>query len=223
MTKSGFDFLQEGTPTPLAMSVCNIPSHHANRQGYMASEYKRTWMCIVLNSLGRYLFLRTASYRSIGDEPAFLRRSPRVPFSVFSWPFENVANGQIHTTARIIGDDFYLRWQYRFEEPLRFWSTFARERVLPLLCHHIDPEEGFAKTRTLLTFKLLHKGVKDRLQCMMCVRCPRCPTGYELGLTKLKQGVKVLEFTTWKNLGSGRTPRGPNLAIAYVNGPRDYG
>lgn len=98
MTKSGFDFLQEGIPTPLAMSVCNIPSHHANRQGSMALEYKRTWMCIVLASLGRYLFLRTASYRSIGDEPAFLRRSPRVPFSVFSWPFENVANRQIHTT-----------------------------------------------------------------------------------------------------------------------------
>lgn len=128
MTKRGFDFLQEGIPTPLAMSVCNIPSHHANRQGSMALEYKRTWMCIVLTSHGRYLFLRTASYRSIGDEPAFLRRSPRVPFSVFSWPFENVANRQIHTTARIIGDDFYLRGQYRFEEPLRFWSTFARER-----------------------------------------------------------------------------------------------
>lgn len=56
----------------------SMPS--ANRQASMALEYKRTWMCIVRTSLSRDLCLRTASYRSINDEPAFLRRSLRVSF-----------------------------------------------------------------------------------------------------------------------------------------------
>lgn len=62
-------------------------------------------------------------------------------------------------------------------------------------------------------------GVKDCLQCMMCMRCPRNPTEYELGVSKLKQGVKVLEFTTWKNLGSGRTPRDPSWQMHISTGP----
>lgn len=167
---------------------------------------------------GTYFYVRHRTVE-LAMKRHFYGAAHGVPLSVFSWPFENFAHRQINTTARIIGDNFYLRWHYRFEEPLRFWSTFARERVLPLLCHHIDLTEGYKKIRTLLACKLQHMGVKDCLHCMMYMHCPRCPTEYELGASKLKHGVKVLEFTTWKNLGSGRTPRDPNWEMHISTEP----
>lgn len=152
-------------------------------------------MCIVRTLLaGTYFYLRHYTVQ-LAMNRHFYGAPHGVLLGVFSWRFEDVANRQIHTTACIMGEDFYLWWQYRFEEPAHVWSNFARESVLPLLCHHIDLEKGYEKIRTLLKCKLRHAGFKDCLQCMICMRCPRCPTEYELGASELEDGLKVLEFT----------------------------
>lgn len=120
----------------------------------------------------------------------------------------------ISTRACIIANEFYLRWQCRFVVPSSESFDYVCKFTYGVnICPHL---------RTPLT----HKGIISRIsKCMLshrdtgpCEKCKRpiqchsCLTEFQVSIHNLEPIGHVLEYTVWKNLGSGRSPKDPEWA-----------
>lgn len=118
---------------------------------------------------------------------------------------------EIHfsTEARIFANELYLRCQYSFsvssstDDDVDFsWLCgFA-------ICDHIRLDAGDL-IRSFVRYKLSRLDAKDGKGCMDLIQCQYCHTEFDLEILQPGPTDYVLEFTSWKNLGSGRTPNDP--------------
>ena len=120
----------------------------------------------------------------------------------------------ISTRACIIANKFYLRWQFRIVVPPSESFDYVCKATFGV---HICPH---------LRTPLIQKGIISRIsKCMLshrdsgpCEKCKRpiqchsCLTEFQVSIHNLESIGHVLEYTVWKNFGSGRSPKDPEWA-----------
>lgn len=156
---------------------------------------------------------------------------------VFFKPFqEDVINrANISTQARIIANEFYLRWQYRVVIP----SSKDFDQVWNVdygvcICPHIHTALAGKDIITRISECMLsHRNTGACQKCNRPIQCHSCLTEFEVSIHNLEHIGHVLEFTAWKNFGSGRSPKDPkwtdhvwktarNKAYLYLGDPFEY-
>ena len=111
------------------------------------------------------------------------------------------------TEARIFANELYLRCQYGFSVPsstdddvdFSWLDGFA-------ICDHIRLDAGDL-IPSFVRYKLSRPDVKDGKGSMDLIQCQYCHTEFDVEILQPGPTDYVLEFTSWKNLGSGRTPK----------------
>lgn len=133
------------------------------------------------------------------------------PLDIFYTPFQRDVIGEVNisTQARIIADEFYLRWQYRIVIP--FSGGFDQVWKLSLglcICPHLQTTlvEKDIITR-ICECMLSHRNNGPCQNCNRSIKCRSCLTEFEVAIHKLESIGHILEITTWKNFGSGRSAK----------------
>lgn len=136
---------------------------------------------------------------------------------VFFKPFQKDVIGiaNISTQARIIANEFYLRWQYRVVIPFsegfdKIWHTDFGVHICPHI--HTVYEDKDIITRIGECMLSHRNNTSTSGSCQNCsrpIQCHSCLTEFEISIHNLEHIGHVLEFTAWKNFGSGRSPKDP--------------
>lgn len=112
----------------------------------------------------------------------------------------------LSTEARIFAEELYLRSRYQS------WIPTAKDSrcINPILfCGHLRYDGLLGAMTTLVKCKLEHRNQVECERCKVLTQCTSCDT--EVGVEIHKRGslVHILEFTSWKNFGQGRTSKDP--------------
>lgn len=141
----------------------------------------------------------------------FFGPSHGISLDVFSTPFQKDVfdKANISTQARIIANEFYLRWQYRIVIPFsrgfdQAWQLSDGLRICPHL--RTDLAEMDTITR-ICECMLSHRNTGPCQNCNRSIKCPTCLTEFEVAIHKLEPIGHVLEITAWKNFGSCRSAK----------------
>ncbi len=111
------------------------------------------------------------------------------------------------TQACIVANEFYLRWQYRVVVPSSEDSKYIRYlHICPHLCKRAVGNDAITR---LVECMLSHRDSGPCERCGGLRQCQYCFTEFEMGIYAIETVNHVLEITSWKNLGPGRTPNDP--------------
>lgn len=141
----------------------------------------------------------------------FFGPSHGISLDVFSTPFQRdvIDKANISTQARIIANEFYLRWQYRIVIPFSRGFDQAWSLSLGLcICPHLRTTlvEKDIITR-ICECMLSHRNTGPCQNCNRPIKCHSCLTEFEVAIHKLEPIGHVLEITAWKNFGSCRSAK----------------
>ncbi len=117
--------------------------------------------------------------------------------------------GRLSQQARIVANELYICWRYRVVVP----SSEGLQYIMPFaLCPHIRQNIPNNSLTHILKCMLEHRDTGPCGNCSGLRQCLSCPMEYEIRIFGLDAVGHVLEFTSWKNLGSGRTLEDPKWA-----------
>lgn len=138
---------------------------------------------------------------------------------VFFKPFQEdlINRVNISTQACIFANEFYLRWQYRIVIPFsegfdHVWKVSFGVCICPHLQTTLAQKDIITRISECM---LSHRDTGSCEKCNRCVQCHSCLTEFEVSIHNLELIGHVLEFTAWKNFGSGRSPKDPKW-VDYV-------
>lgn len=113
--------------------------------------------------------------------------------------------GHLSTEARIVSNELYLRSQYNVQIS---WSDATYKPLTWLgICEHICYNGLDDLIPSLVTYKIDNRDDEDSKRCKDLTPCQFCHTEFGVEILKLGGTDYLVEFTSWKNLGSGRTPK----------------
>lgn len=113
--------------------------------------------------------------------------------------------------ARIVADELILRFKYGVLVQSSSISAYLNDHKFWILCPHINTFYGNQKRQMidLIECQLQHRDTGPCENCSGLRQCHACPTEYEIKVYRAGATGHVLEVTTWRSLGSGRTPNDP--------------
>lgn len=120
-----------------------------------------------------------------------------------------IGSANISTQARIIANEFYLRWQYRIVIPFsggfdQVWKLSPGIRICPHLRTTLAEKDVITRISECM---LSHRNTGPCQNCDRPIKCHSCLTEFEVAVHKLEPIGHILEITAWKNFGSGRSPK----------------
>ena len=126
----------------------------------------------------------------------------------------------LSTRACIIANNFYLRRQFRFVVPPSESFDYVCKATFGV---HVCPHLQTCSTHKDLVSRiskcmLSHRDSGPCEKCKRPIQCHFCLTEFQVSIHNLESIGHVLEYTVWKNFGSGRSPKDPVWAN-HVWGP----
>lgn len=114
----------------------------------------------------------------------------------------------ISTQARIIANEFYLRWQYRIVIPFsEGFDHVWKGNFGVCICPHLHTTLAQTDIITRISECMLsHRDTGSCEKCNRPIQCRSCLTEFEVSIHNLEPIGHVLEFISWKIFGSGRSP-----------------
>lgn len=128
-------------------------------------------------------------------------------------PSQSMLHGGYHPSseARIVADELILRLKYGVLMQRSSTSAYFNFQKMWMLCPHINTFHGDRKRQMmdLIECQLRHRDTGPCENCSGLWQCHACPTEYEIKVCRAGAAGHILEATTWRNLGSGRTHNDP--------------
>lgn len=135
---------------------------------------------------------------------------------VFFRPLQKDVINKINVSTRacIIANNFYLRWQFRFVVPPSESFDYVCKVTFGVhICPHLRTSSTHKDTISLISKCMLsHRDSGPCEKCKRPIQCHFCLTEFQVSIHNLESIGHVLEYTVWKNFGSGRSPKDPEWA-----------
>ena len=123
---------------------------------------------------------------------------------------------KIFAEAAIVANEFYVRFQYRVAIPS---SKDFGCIELYAICPHIHSLDSKNPMAPIIKCLLNHRNTASCEKCKGLRQCRFCTTEFEVQISQCRATGHVLEITSWKNFGAGRSPDDPKWA-QHVRSPR---